>query len=99
MLFIAHFEGYPSVSAADVAKRIRKIKATRKGGPKVIGAWFTIEKPSGYAVVEADDAAVLAVTMIGWNDLVRFTLTPVLSADQFLAMAELEGASPERPEE
>ncbi len=80
MLFIVQWSGPATVREAAVERFKRHVGRADQMGVKVLGRWHTIAEPGGYAVVEAADAAELAIWILEWNDLFKFTLTPVMSS-------------------
>ena len=85
MKFIVHWVRNPGVTPHETNRRTREIEALRPGGLKVLYTWYAIGEPEGVGIVEADDARDIAVQIARYGNLLRFTVTPALSREEWEA--------------
>lgn len=80
MLFVIQWSG--SATSRKMAEdRLQRGDGLAPPNIKLLGRWRMTSEPGGYAVVEAEDASDIAVWLIQWHDLFKFTLTPVEAAE------------------
>jgi hypothetical protein len=82
MLFLSKYTIRPEHKDAAV-KRFLETAASPPEGVKMIGRWHDVGSRSGYSVVEADDAVVMAKFSNQWNDLLTIETHVVLTDEQF----------------
>ena len=68
----------------EVLKRRAEQGAGFSSGTKVIGEWSNVGGGGGLVIAETDDPMGVAETARGWNDLVKFTVVPVLETEKML---------------
>jgi hypothetical protein len=91
--FIVQWTSNPNATPAEINRKREHMRKFRPAGLELIGAWFAIGEPMGVVIVEANDMSLLAQQLIKWGDLLSFSLTPALSADEWAeTVAKAESA-------
>lgn len=85
MKFIVHWVRNPGVTPFETGQRRKEVEALRPAGLKILDAWYAVGEPEGVGIVEADDARDIAVQIARYGNLVRFTVTPALSREEWEA--------------
>lgn len=85
MKFIVRWVRNPGVTQSKSEQRRKEVATHRPEGLKVLHAWYAIGEPEGVGIVEADDPRDIALQIARFDSLVRFTVTPALSREEWEA--------------
>ena len=81
MIFLSIYTWDPEHRDAAIA-RFKETGARPPAGIKLLNRWFAASGGRGFALIETDDATHLNAFVLGWFDLMRFELVPVLDEAQ-----------------
>ena len=81
MLFIVKWAISPE-NRNSAIERFLKTGGKPPAGVELVGRWFAVGQHSGFAVVEAGDAALVEQWALGWNDLLAMEVYPALNDEQ-----------------
>ena len=72
--------------AKEVAARFAEIGNEPLEGEKLLTRWYDVAGGRGFAVIETDDAAIIAKHNRLWTDLLTFEVVPVINDEQLAAI-------------
>lgn len=82
MRFITHFRFRPEVRN-EAVRRFQETGGLPPDGVKLLGRWHAISGNEGWVLSESDDAKAQTEWILGWSDLLDFTITPVVDDREF----------------
>ena len=75
-------EHYRNGDPVPVYRRFRERGRMAPAGLSYVSSWVNHELNVCYQVMETDDRALLDLWITNWNDIVDFTVIPVLTSQQ-----------------
>ena len=77
MLFMNIYTWEPGQRDALIKRRMEKGIALSEGVKKV-GEWFDVSGGRGFMVCEANDAKAIMTSVMGWSDLMKEEIVPLV---------------------
>jgi hypothetical protein len=84
MLFMTIFTYEPEKRSEVIKRRAEKGPMT---GGKIIGEWSAIAGGKVFRVVEHDDPKAMLAAAMGWSDLGKAELIPIMTSEEVIKLA------------